>query len=146
MFGMAHRILVPTDGSPQAREALDYAMAEFPDATFIAITVLNPADMSMGGTEMGMASYADQWMEAEEERAEERFEELRSLAADRGVALEGETVLGRPARAIIEYAEENEIDQVVMGSHGRDGVSRILLGSVAETVVRRSPCPVTVVR
>ena len=143
---MAHRILVPTDGSPQAREALDYAMAEFPDATFIAITVLNPADMSMGGTEMGMASYAYQWMEAEEERAEERFEELRSLAADRGVALEGETVLGLPARAIIEYAEENEIDQVVMGSHGRDGVSRILLGSVAETVVRRSPCPVTVVR
>ena len=64
---MAHRILVPTDGSPQARDALEYAMREFPEATFVAITALNPADMSMGGTEMGMASYADQWMEAEEE-------------------------------------------------------------------------------
>lgn len=143
---MAHRILVPTDGSPQARDALEYAMREFPEATFVAITALNPADMSMGGTEMGMASYADQWMEAEEERAEGRFEELRALADDHGVTLEGETVLGRPARAIIDYAEDNEVDQIVMGSHGRDGVSRILLGSVAETIVRRSPCPVTVVR
>ena len=85
-------------------------------------------------------------MEAEEERAEGRFEELRALADDHGVTLEGETVLGRPARAIIDYAEDNEVDQIVMGSHGRDGVSRILLGSVAETIVRRSPCPVTVVR
>jgi nucleotide-binding universal stress UspA family protein len=143
---MAHRILVPTDGSPQAQDALDYALAEFPDAAFTVITVLNPADMSMGGTEMGMASYADRWVEAEEERAEERFEELSALAADRDITLDCETVLGRPARAVIEYAEDHDIDQVVMGSHGRDGVSRILLGSVAETVVRRSPCPVTVVR
>lgn len=143
---MAHRILVPTDGSPQADEALEYALREFPDATFIAITVLNPADMGMGGTEMGMASYTDQWMEAEEERAEERFGELRAHAADQDITLEGETVLGQPARAIVEYAEEHDIDQIVMGSHGRDGVSRILLGSVAETVARRSPCPVTVVR
>lgn len=143
---MAHRILVPTDGSPQAQEAIDYAMREFPDATFVALTVLNPTEMGAGGTEMGMASYADQWMEAEEKRAEERFEELDTLAADRGVSLETDTVIGRPARAIVDYAEEHDIDQIVMGSHGRDGVSRILLGSVAETVVRRSPCPVTVAR
>ncbi|MEM4780728.1 MAG: universal stress protein [Halalkalicoccus sp.] len=143
---MVHRILVPVDGSPQAQEAFEYAASEFPDATFVAITVLNPSDMSMGGTEMGMASYADRWMEAEEERAKERFEELRELATERGVTVEGETVIGRPARAIVEYAEENDVDQIVMGSHGRDGVSRILLGSVAETVVRRSPVPVTVVR
>lgn len=143
---MAHRILVPTDGSPQAREALEYAMETFPDATFVALTVLNPAEMSAGGTEMGMASYADQWMDAEEERAEERFVETRTLADERGVALDTDTVLGQPARSIVEYAEEHDINQIVMGSHGRDGVSRILLGSVAETVARRSPCPVTIVR
>lgn len=143
---MVHHILVPTDGSPQAQEALDYAMREFSDATITALTVLNPTEMGAGGTEMGMASYADEWMEAEEKRAEERFEELQDLAADHGVTLEGETVIGRPARGIVNYAEEHDIDQIVMGSHGRDGVSRILLGSVAETVVRRSPCPITVVR
>lgn len=143
---MVHRILVPIDGSPQAQEALEHAIREFPEATFVAITVLNPTEMSTGGTEMGMASYADRWMEIEEERAEERFDETRSLADEHGVALETETVLGSPARAIVDYAEDHDIDQIVMGSHGRDGVSRILLGSVAETVVRRSPCPVTVVR
>lgn len=143
---MVHRILVPIDGSPQAQEAFEYALREFPDATFTAISVLNPSEMSTGGTEMGTASYTDQWMDAEKERAEERFERTRRLAQEHGVPLETETVLGRPARAIVDYAEEHDIDQVVMGSHGRDGVSRILLGSVAETVVRRSPCPVTVVR
>lgn len=143
---MAYTVLVPIDGSPQAQNALEYAIREFPDATFVALTVLNPAEMSAGGTEMGMASYADRWLEAEEERAEERFGQARALAEEHGVTLEAETVLGRPARAIVDYAEDHDVDQVVMGSHGRDGVSRILLGSVAETVVRRSPCPVTVVR
>ncbi|MDL5361511.1 universal stress protein [Halalkalicoccus sp. NIPERK01] len=143
---MAYTVLVPIDGSPQAQNALEYAIREFPDATFVALTVLNPAELSAGGTEMGMASYADRWLEAEEERAEERFKQARALAKEHGATLEGETVLGRPARAIVDYAEDHDVDQVVMGSHGRDGVSRILLGSVAETVVRRSPCPVTVVR
>jgi len=54
--------------------------------------------------------------------------------------------VGRPARAIEECAEEAAVDHVVIGSHGRDGIARILLGSVAETVVRRSPVPVTAVR
>jgi len=55
-------------------------------------------------------------------------------------------VVGRPAREITDELESGEYDHVVMGSHGRSGVSRILLGSVAETVLRRSPVPVTVVR
>lgn len=143
---MSYRVLVPIDGSPQAQEALEYAMREFPDAAFTALTVLNPADMGAGGSEMGMSSYADQWMEIEEERAEERFEQARTLADEHGVTLDTETVLGPTARGIVDYAEDHDIDQIIMGSHGRDGVSRILLGSVAETVVRRSPCPVTVVR
>jgi len=46
----------------------------------------------------------------------------------------------------VEYAEESDVDHIVIGSHGRSGVSRILLGSVAESVVRRADMPVTVVR
>ena len=52
----------------------------------------------------------------------------------------------RPADAILDYVEANDVDHVIMGSHGRSGISRILLGSVAEIVARRSPAPVTVVR
>ena len=57
-----------------------------------------------------------------------------------------ETVVGRPARTIVDYAEQEDVDAVVIGSHGGEAVGRVLLGSVAETVVRRSPVPVTVVR
>lgn len=89
--------------------------------------------MSVPGTEAGMAGYADERFDLEEERAEARFEEVRSHAEDRGMDLETETVVGRPARATVEYAEENEIDRIVMGSHGCEGASRVLLGSVRKS-------------
>lgn len=130
---MSRRLLVAIDGSSRSYEAFEYAAREHPDATFVALTVSNPAEMSAGGTEMGLASYADEWTEIEERRTEERFERAREIAEERGVSLETESVLGRPARAIVEFAEEHDADAIVMGSHGRDGVSRILLG-----IVRRS--------
>jgi nucleotide-binding universal stress UspA family protein len=74
------------------------------------------------------------------------LDEAEARAEEHGVPVHRETIVGVPSRAIVEWAEENEVDGVVIGSHGREGVSRVLLGSVAETVVRRSPVPVTVVR
>jgi universal stress protein A len=62
-----------------------------------------------------------------------------------GLAVKTEVLSGIPARKIAEYARRHRIDLIVVGSHGRTGVSRALLGSVAEAVVRRSPCPVLVV-
>ncbi|WP_412781655.1 universal stress protein, partial [Aeromonas diversa] len=53
---------------------------------------------------------------------------------------------GDPSRMIISYTETHDVDRIVLGSHGRSGLSRVLLGSVAETVARRSPVPVTIVR
>jgi nucleotide-binding universal stress UspA family protein len=55
-------------------------------------------------------------------------------------------VSGDPANEIVAYAEETDVDHIVVGSHGRSGLSRVLLGSTAEKVVRRSPVPVTVVK
>ena len=71
-----------------------------------------------------------------------------TFVATEGGATDVERALevGRPTRTIVEYADEHDIDQIVMGSHGRSGMSRILLGSVAEIVVRRATVPVTVVR
>jgi len=71
---------------------------------------------------------------------------VEAIATEHGRAVETRTRLGTPAQEILEYVERNPIDHVVIGSHGRSGVARILLGSVAEVVVRRSPVPVTVVR
>jgi len=60
--------------------------------------------------------------------------------------VETATEVGQPSRTIVAYAQEHDLDHVVIGSYGRKGLSRVLLGSVAELVVRRSPVPVTVVR
>jgi nucleotide-binding universal stress UspA family protein len=93
-----------------------------------------------------MPGYSEEWYEESKENAEQVFEDAQDVADEYDVRLTTETELGRPSQVIVEYAKENDVDQIIMGSHGRSGVTRILLGSVAETVVRRSPVPVTVVR
>jgi nucleotide-binding universal stress UspA family protein len=70
---------------------------------------------------------------------------LRSLVPD-GSATLAVRISASPANAIVEYARSIHADTIVVGTHGRDGVSRMLMGSVAELVVRHAPCPVLVVR
>ncbi|MFC7006898.1 universal stress protein [Halalkalicoccus salilacus] len=67
-------------------------------------------------------------------------------AEQHGVEITTAIERGPPGSTIVEYAEENDVDRIVMGSHDRSGISKILLGSVAEDVVKESPVTVTVVR
>jgi nucleotide-binding universal stress UspA family protein len=121
---------------------LDYAVEIFPDAELVVVNVLNPATRT-AGVEGVLTETAD--VDAEKRSfADELFEEAREIAGERIV--ETEQLTGRAANEIVTYATDHDIDAIVMGSHGRDGAARLLLGSVSETVVRRSPVPVTVVR
>lgn len=138
-------VLVAFDDSTQAMTALEYALDHHTDARITALTVLNPIDAGYS-TEAAIPTGGGEWYESEKQAAENRFEEADDLAAEYDAELETEIEVGRPSRTIVRYAEENDVDHIVMGSHGRSGVARVLLGSVAETVVRRSPVPVTVVR
>jgi len=142
---MATHVLVPLDGSPQAWAAFEYALDEHPDASVTLLSVINPMDAGYSA-ETALPSAAEEWYESAKAAAGERFDEAAEIAAERGVPIETVIEVGRPSATIVEYTEDNDVDVVVMGSHGRKGVSRILLGSVAEAVVRRSPVPVTVVR
>ncbi|MFB6299562.1 MAG: universal stress protein [Halobacteriales archaeon] len=144
---MANHVLVPIDGSPQAEEALEYAFENHPEAAITVFHVIDPIDGSYSA-ESTMIGFSEEWYDNAKQHAENLFEEAKERADERDIELHTDTEVGRPARAIVEYAEDpdNDIDHIVMGSHGRSGVSRILLGSVAETVVRRSTVPVTVVR
>ena len=136
-------VLVPTDGSEPARAALEHAITAFPDATVTLLHVIDPA-LTMYRGEM---SYDYQRLiKLETERAETFLDAAQEFADEHGVSVTTEILLGTPARSIVTFATENDVDQIVLGSHGRSGVSRVLLGSVAEKVVRRSPVPVTVVR
>lgn len=141
--GMSRRVLVPMDRSEQSWDALEYALERFDDATLVVLHVIDPIQAGYG-LSIGATAGANEWFEGEKEEAEETFESVRERADEAGVDVETHVEVGRPARTISEFAED--CDHVVIGSHGREGISRILLGSVAETVVRRAPVPVTVVR
>lgn len=131
------------DDSEQAEEALKYAVEENPAATVTLVHAYGiPEEPGRGA----VVYLDDEAIEAARQHAEAIFERGRELAAQAGHEGDIETVAeqGDPEEIITSQAEE--ADAIIMGSHGRDGATRVLLGSVAEKVVRRSPIPVTVVK
>jgi nucleotide-binding universal stress UspA family protein len=142
---MIQNILVPIDESDPSTDAIQFAVEHYPEATITAIHVVDPREAFAGLGIEGAASQQD-ILESQERHAEKLLEDVRKEVASEGVTIETDTIVGSVSRSIIEYIEEHDIDHVVIGSHGRTGASRILLGSVAESVTRRSPVPVTVVR
>jgi nucleotide-binding universal stress UspA family protein len=141
---MPANVLVAVDGSPLSERALTYAIETFPDASITTVYVINPID-SVIDVEAGGLPVAEDWFENAKEEATRIHTTATNLAAERNTALDTVTEVGKPARAILEYADDHDIDQIVMGSHGRSGIDRALLGSVAETVTRRARIPVTIV-
>lgn len=139
---MYDRILVPTDGSGGVeraiRHAVDLAVAH--EAQLYTVYVVNTA--SYGGLPMETSWEGIRDVLADE--GQEAIDRVRELAGD--VPVDGAIVDGSPARQILTYAEDNDCDLIVMGTHGRSGVDRLLLGSVAERVVRTSDIPVLTVR
>ncbi len=144
---MPDHVLVPVDESDRSVDAIEFACSEYPEAKITALHVLDPGDFyAATGIEGGAMANYDAIQEHHENRGEEVLERIRERAADHGVDIETEQVIGGVSRSIVKFADEHDVDHIAIGSHGRTGASRILLGSVAETVARRSPVPVTIVR
>lgn len=140
---MYSRILVPTDGSAEVERAIDHALdlAEAHGSTVRALYVINTA--SYAGLPMETAwEGVDELLRSDAEAA---IEAVRERAQARSVPVETSAVEGTPSRCIVREAEEHDCDIIVMGTHGRGGIDRLLLGSVAEKVVRASPLPVLTV-
>jgi nucleotide-binding universal stress UspA family protein len=142
------RVLLPVDDEEHARRACDLTAELFPGGTFVLLHVINPSDAGYS-VESAVPSVAQDWYQKRQTEAETLFDDLEThIRAERGedVTVERRTEVGQPARTIVEQIEQDGFDHIVMGSHGRRGISRLLLGSVAEQVVRHSPVPVTVVQ
>lgn len=142
---MGQRILVPLDSSAQSKQALEYAVENFPDAEFVLFHAVHGRPGHY--LQMGKSGFSPtEQYEEEQEEAETFLEEMRTefVPSDADVSTVIES--GEPARAIVAYTEDHDVDLVVLGSHGRSGASRVLLGSVAESVTRRSAVPVLIVR
>ncbi len=139
---MYHDVLFPTDGSAGAAAALEHAIehALTYDAT---LHVLYVVEETYPVIESGPADV----FEAIEEQGERALDDARAEANAAGVgSVRGSIDGGSPYRNILSYAAEHDIDLIVMGTHGRRGVDRYLLGSVTEKVVRTADCPVLTVR
>jgi len=136
-------ILVPTDGSRNATVAVDHAVAL---ATRLGASIRGlyvTHVPSYIGIEAGIDM--DAVRSAFEAEGEAALEAVRSRCKRAGVPVTTETRMGRPARQIREAATDAQVDLVVMGTHGRSGVSRLLLGSVTESVLRGVEVPVLVI-
>ena len=147
---MYERILVPTDGSDVAEAAVDHALdlAERYDAEVHALYVvdIDSVNISLGTEQVDRIKQGrfDEMPEVKQD-AEEATEYVANAAEQAGLDYAEHIRVGEPARAIRKFVEENGIDLVVMGSHGRSGLSRVILGSVAEKVLRRTHLPVLIV-
>jgi nucleotide-binding universal stress UspA family protein len=140
------RILVPTDFSEPADAALTYAidLAANLGATVSLVHVFD--DPFAGG-----GVYTGEYVPMPAEMRAEIVADLRRRLADavskRGHSeLNPELLIGPTARTIVDGARERNVDLIVMGTHGRGGLAHLLLGSVAERVVRSAACPVLIVR
>lgn len=135
-------VLVPTDGSDGAAAAVDPALA-IAEAYHSTLHILSVVDVMALGPDVR----TDFVMEGLEESAQSAVEavEERVLAADIS-DLAGAVEVGYPYAEIRSYVEEHDVNLVVMGTHGRSGISRYLLGSVTEKLVRTCPVPVMTVR
>lgn len=135
---MYDRILVPTDGSPSMESVIDHAshLAGVHEADLHGIYVVDTGSYAT----LPIDTSWDGMTEMLREEGKQAVSELASMAGETPV----ETTVreGNPSTEIVDYAREQNCDCIVMGTHGRAGIDRLLLGSVAERVVRSSPIPV----
>jgi nucleotide-binding universal stress UspA family protein len=139
------RILIPTDGSESATAALDHgiAIAERSDATAHALSVVD-INAVAGAYDAGPG--IPHLLESLEEGCEQAVAAVEDECENRDVDIVTDVVQGTPYRAIREYVDDEGIDLITMGTHGRTGLERYLIGSVTERTVRTSDVPVLTVR
>ncbi len=137
------KIMIATDGSKQVGDAIvaGVNLAKLTGAKLYAVYVITSAGYSPRG--FGWEESLNEILEAEAKKAVDLVEEAGKTS---DVKVESVILEGHPADKIMEFAEQEGVDLIVMGTLGRTGLDRFLLGSVAEKVVRHSKIPVMVVK
>ena len=140
------RILLPTDFSNYSAAATKYAceLATKFDAELHLLHTLETQLSSTPGFAMGLA--LQQWVSESRAAAEKSLAGVLDPKWSTGRTVIQAVVEGSPKTEIIQYARNQNIDLIVLATHGRTGLPHVIMGSVAETVVRTAPCPVLTVR
>ena len=142
------KILVPTDFSGCANFALPYAatIARATGATIVCLHVVEPIVPAVGYSGLAEPMPIADISEQLEDSAERELPQLAGCDEFSGLNIEEVIVHGDAAAEIVRVASEREVDLIVVSSHGRTGLGRIIFGSTAEAVVRHASCPVLVVK
>jgi len=155
---MYRTILLSTDGSELAAAAVPNALhlATSTGAVVVVVEVIDTVAQIMaqttpsgwvGGAGRYAVESAEEVVAAERTEADEHLEALRKQLVEGGaVEVRTQILEGHPGTAIVDAARANDADVIVMATHGRSGIGRALLGSVADHVVRHASCPVLLVR
>jgi nucleotide-binding universal stress UspA family protein len=142
------RILVPMDFSAPSDRALRYA-ATLAGRLGASVELFHVVEDPFMSGAWGSETYVpdiQQLLDGLIADASERLSTLKSSLADKNVPVTTRVERGRPAHTIVERANAGGFDLIVMGTHGRTGLSHLIMGSVAERVVRNASCPVLTVR
>jgi nucleotide-binding universal stress UspA family protein len=142
-LGDYENVLVPTDGSEDAGVAVEHALAlaAVGGATVHAVNVVDVGSLAASAGEAPVTGMLERFEEAGEEATSEVAEQARGAGLDTETAV----LKGSPGHALLEYADDHDVDLVTMGTTGRTGLDRYLLGSTAERVVRHADAPVLAV-
>ena len=136
-------IVTATDGSENTQKAISYGikLAKLSGATVHALHVVDISSVSQSWT-----AGKETMREILTKDGQKATSKVKELGEASGVDIKEVLLEGHPSKEIIDFAENNDIDLIVMGTLGKTGLDRFLMGSVAETVVRNSKVPVLVVR
>ena len=142
-----NNVLVATDGSRYGDAAVSEAVniAGSCNSRLIVMSVI-PSETESPFDIVHLEMHKDLISERESKAAEEIVKAAKALAEKQGVSVRGFILAGRPYEAIIETAKENKADLIVVGSHGRTGLAKLLMGSVTERVIGLTECAVLVVK
>lgn len=142
---MYDTILVPTDGSDHAIRAAEHSLA-LAEAFDASVHVINVVDIRTHAGPFDAGGVGDEFIARLEATGEAAVDDIEALASEpQTETIETAVVRGQPPTAILDYADEHDVDLVAMGTHGRTGVKRYVVGSVTERVVRRAAMPVLTV-
>ncbi len=141
-------ILAPTDFSHHAQDALAYAcgLANRMGSSLHLLHVLPDMVVPVGPDPSLITALPPEFYQETEAQTREALEQAIDANWPKPPALHCEIRWGDPVHGIVEYAREKQVKLIVIATHGRTGLSHVLLGSVAERIVRESPCPVLTIR
>jgi nucleotide-binding universal stress UspA family protein len=142
------RILVPVDFSAHSEDALRYAVSlagRLGASLELLHVVEDPFLSGAWSSELYLPNGAE-LLDSIVSDAKRRLSDLKDLIVQGRVPASTVVLKGPPAPTIIDHAKDGQFDLVVMGTHGRTGLAHLFMGSVAEAVARRAPCPVLTIR